>query len=234
VDIYVINLDDETQRWSSSQKELTKMKLTALRFSAVCKDKISITEPSLVTNGVKACWESHRGVFQEFLSSNQEYALVLEDDFSLQKLRSIRALLSKEEYRGFDVIQIGFITPGIHRKFDQLYKNLEALVFWIVARSASIMLNEKTHLQKRLRIRIAMQTPFGWVPDDFLPGTHSYIISRKAAELALELNQPQFLSADDFFTAWAKMRSVRFIRTMLSFTKQKKFKAFSGPRFINS
>jgi GR25 family glycosyltransferase involved in LPS biosynthesis len=232
--IYIINLDAESDRWNSSQIELSRLDLQGMRFSAVNKDQILVPAGTLVTKGVKACWESHRSVFQEFLSSGADYALIFEDDFSIRRLHRLKRLMREEEYIGFDVVQIGFLTPGIHRKIDQVYKNLEAVFFWTFSRLVKNLLKKDSTMRQRLRVQISEKTNWGFVPDDFLPGTHTYIISRKAAELALVLNNPQFLSADDFFTAWSKMRSVRFVRPLFTITTQKKFKGFDGPRFLNS
>ena len=232
--IYVINLDAETERWNSSQIELSRLDLQAVRFSAVNKDQIQVPVGTLVTSGVKACWESHRSVFREFLSSGEDYALILEDDFSITRLNRLKQVIREEEYVGFDVVQIGFLTPGIHRKFDQVYKNLEAIVFWTFSRLVKNLFKKDSAMRQRLRVHIAEKTSWGFVPDDFLPGTHTYVISRKAAELALLLNNPQFLSADDFFTAWSKMRSVKFVRPLFTITSQKEFRGFDGPRVLNS
>lgn len=232
--VYVINLDREIDRWNSAQSELSRLGIDGVRCSAIDKDQISDNEQAFVTNGVLACWQSHRKVFQDLLKSNSDFALVLEDDFCVKDFKKFKRLLAMVEQVHIDVLQVGFITPGVHRKIDLVFKNIESVVFWTISRGLRSICSNRAPILSRLRIRSALQTPFGFVQDDFLPGTHSYLISRRAAEMALRMNSPQFLSADDFFTAWAKMRSITFLRPLRSTSSQKNFQKFSGPRFINS
>lgn len=232
--IYVINLDRDTDRWNSAQYELSRLGIHGERCSAMDKDRVSDSEQTFVTKGVFACWQSHRKVFQEFINSTEEFALVLEDDFRVRDVKRFKRLLAMVEQTQLDVLQVGFIAPGIHRKIDHIYKNIEAVMFWSISRALRLILSGNSPRLNRLRIRSALQISFGFVQDDFLPGTHAYLISRRAAEMALRINSPQFLSADDFFTAWAKMRSITFVRPLRSASTQKKFQKFSGPRFINS
>jgi hypothetical protein len=234
VKVYVINLDRDTDRWNSAQNELSRLGIHGDRCSAIDKDRMSDGEQTFVTNGVLACWQSHRKVFQQFLNSGEEFALVLEDDFQVRDVKKFKRLLAMVEQTHLDVLQIGFITPGIHRKIDHIFKNIEAVMFWCLSRALRLILSSNSPSLNRLRIRSALQIPFGFVQDDFLPGTHTYLISRRAAEMALGMNSPQFLSADDFFTAWAKMRSIAFVRPLRTTSTQKNFQKFSGPRFINS
>jgi GR25 family glycosyltransferase involved in LPS biosynthesis len=230
---YLINLDRDVSRLDSCVQQFSKFNMHFVRIAAVDMYELNENQSTLVTPGVMACWLSHKKVLANFLSTNYDYALIFEDDFKIDSISSVRNAINSDWLSDFDVVQLGYIKPGYQNKIRITLANLE-VIFFKFASNLLVALGTSKKLRNRLRIRVASQTPMGWVPASFEPGTHCYLISRSAASSVLELNDPQFLSADDFYSALARMRSFQFLRPYKSFVSQKKFPKFPGPRFIQN
>lgn len=227
---FLINLDRDSDRLAWSNIQLTEIGIQYNRVSAVDMNQLRTSENDLVTLGVKACWESHKKTLQQFLEGDSEFALILEDDVQFMNFRKIRKMLQKAPWQEFDVYQVGFLSHGILAKASIHISNLESIFFKVL----SIFLNAsgaKLKARNRMRVKQASRMPFGMVAARFEAGTHCYFISRHAATVVLSLNNPQFLSADDFFSALARMRSLKFGRPSKSLADQKNFPKFPGPRF---
>jgi len=82
-----------------------------------------------------------------------------------------------------------------------------------------------------LRVSRSGRSPKEYIPDNFLPGGHFYLVSVKFAAAIRGLNNPQFLATDDMYIALAKMRSFLFLRCSKNLVKQKSFPKWEGPRF---
>jgi GR25 family glycosyltransferase involved in LPS biosynthesis len=227
---FLINLDRDPQRLAWSKKQLEAVGLEFTRVSAVDMNQLPETDRDLVTLGVKACWESHKKTLQLFLEGNSNFALIAEDDLYFRNHRKVRRVLRSAQWQDLDVFQIGFLSHGFLSKTSIAISNLEAFVFKIL----SIFIDKfgaNSRVGNRMRVKQAHRMPFGMVAARFEAGTHCYIISRHAAETVLNLNNPQFLSADDFYSALARMRSLKFGRPSRSLASQKNFPKFPGPRF---
>lgn len=95
--IWVINLDSATKRLDSITKNLYENKLSFQRISAVNTNNPKTTiETGLydnilnesiyftaLTSGEKGCFMSHQLAWQELLSSQHQFGLILEDDVEL-------------------------------------------------------------------------------------------------------------------------------------------------------
>lgn len=230
INVFLINLDRDLNRlaWSSNQLESVGLEFT--RVSAVDMNLLSETGGDLVTLGVKACWESHKKTLQLFLEGNSDFALIAEDDLYFKSHRKVMKVLQDARWKDLDVYQIGFLSHGILAKISIAISNLEALIFKILS-SCIATFNENSKVARRMRVKQALRMPIGMVASRFEAGTHCYIISRHAAQIVLTLNDPQFLSADDFYSALARMRSLKFGRPSRSLAGQKNFPKFPGPRF---
>ena len=175
----------------------------------------------LVTTGVKACWESHKKCFQLLITSDENYAVIFEDDIEIQNAKEINSVIEKAIELKVDLLQLGFLTPGLQTKFLNSYFLFESIVFRSIG-SFSSMIPFRKNLTSRLRVKTYSSAPKNFLPDVFFPGTHAYLISKEMAHEVLKLNSPQFLSADDFFTALARMRSFRMFRSRSSLATQSK------------
>ena len=233
IPIFVINLDRQPERLLSVESELAEIGLEFARFPAIDLESLKRSGDELVTAGVQACWESHIEVSKSIVSLGVSHALILEDDIDIRREKLLIDFLHDFDFREFDLVQIGYLTPGIVNKLSRKIRNLESLFFKLLSFLAQISPFVRSRIGKRLRVERASRCPAGFIPDDFLPGTHAYLISFDLAKKVALLNNPQFLSADDFFSALAKMRSFRIIRTRRSWIKQKKMSGIGRERFIS-
>lgn len=92
----VINLDDSKDRWASMEKRLASLNIFATRISAVDGRKKNDSEiksllypldyeyrylfPRLLSKAEIGCFLSHRKCWQELVESDEEWALIMEDD----------------------------------------------------------------------------------------------------------------------------------------------------------
>jgi glycosyl transferase, family 25 len=92
VKIWVINLKSRPDRLERIAKQLDQMGINWSRFEAIdgkkCKKKhldISVTYGKIgeLSDGTRACSASHYKCWQEFISSNAEFGIFLEDDVRL-------------------------------------------------------------------------------------------------------------------------------------------------------
>jgi len=227
---YVINLDSEVKRWESCNTEASILNLTLNRVSAIKADDLS--QSNYATKGVQAAWKSHCKALKIFLDSGADYAFLLEDDFKITHPQIIKRFIESGEYRNWDLVQFGYLLPGMDTKIKVLIANIEATFFKFLANIGQFKRGNRFKFMARLRVKIARNRPINFVADDCLPGAHFYLVNRKMALAILELNQPQFLSIDDFFSALSKMRTFKMLRSRKSAVEQKPFPAWKGARFI--
>jgi hypothetical protein len=169
-----------------------------------------------------------------FLGTSSSHALILEDDFKVLNLKKFSSCLQNPKVLQYDLVQLGFLKPGLDTRIKIFIANMETLVFRFLSLLSGFPILSRKNLQTRLRIREARDTPRGFTADDFQPGAHCYLVSREIAEAILRLNKPQFLSIDDFFTAFSQMRSFRAIRSRKSLVGQAPFAKWEGDRFLKT
>lgn len=218
--IFLINLESRKDRLEDSKVHLDKLQRDYVPVVAVDSKNISDVE-GLVTAGVEACWESHKKCFQLLVASDEDYAVIFEDDIEIQNAKEINLVIGKAVDLKVDLLQLGFLTPGLQAKLLNSYFLFESTIFRSVGSLASLIPFGKG-LTSRLRVKTYSAAPKKFLPDLFFPGTHAYLISKEMAREVLKLNLPQFLSADDFFTALARMRSFRMFRSRSSLATQSK------------
>tara|TARA_B100001093_G_scaffold509547_1_gene573779 strand:+ start:650 stop:1489 length:840 start_codon:yes stop_codon:yes gene_type:complete len=115
--IYVVNLDRAPKRMAKMREQLTRMNLSFKRIAAVDGKNLNLSQSILnqalfkvtqkreCTLGELGCAESHRLVWEEILSSEEAYSLILEDDIILpENLKSLLHFIEKEAY--FDIINL--------------------------------------------------------------------------------------------------------------------------------
>ena len=230
--ILVINVDTQVERWQSCLQQGKKHGLDLIRISALTPTSLSVTSQCYVTDGVRAVWESHMKCMRSLLNSNFEHVLIMEDDFEILDIQKLKNFLRDPQVLDYDLVQFGFLAPGFDNKVKILVANLETLVFRILASLSKFSIFQMGNIQNRLRVKEAKQMPWGFTADDFQPGAHCYLVSRDLAKAVIELNNPQFLSIDDFFTAFSQMRTFNSIRARKSLVAQASFAKWEGDRFL--
>ena len=229
IPLYVINLATDIERWDSVLDESKMLGFTTRRVDAV--NYHDLTLQAYVSPGVHAVWLSHLKAMQIFLNSDAEFAIIAEDDFHVVDKKKITSKILELNAFSWDLVQLGFLKPGIDTKIKVLIANLDGVVFRVFGLLSKNFLFSKLGFASRMRVKQSLHTPAGFVIDDCQPGAHFYMVKRDFCKVILALNSPQFLSIDDFYTALSKMRTFKMLRAKRSLVIQKSFTAWSGPRF---
>ena len=112
--VYVINLDKDTERLASIDRQLRGCNVTYERFSGVIGKHIGFDErltpfcAQFCTDGIKGCALSHRSIWQQAIENKYETILILEDDANLppnfqEKVRDVLQRVPEE----WEVIFLG-------------------------------------------------------------------------------------------------------------------------------
>jgi GR25 family glycosyltransferase involved in LPS biosynthesis len=216
---YVINLKNRVDRWDSVIKQSDKLGLPIVRINAFSKHDLQNMDTNFVAPGVAATWKSHQLAMATFLETSDEYALILEDDFSVTKSWNFKDLNQVLELCP-DFFQFGYlVTSQIDRleliaanTFDLFLKSLKNLC------SVSQRLNRK--FGSRLLIQEQDGVSLNFVPNDIRAGGQAYLVSRRFAEAAKYMNTPAFTSADGVFMSLGDVRSFRMYRSRRSLIVQ--------------
>jgi GR25 family glycosyltransferase involved in LPS biosynthesis len=209
--ILVVSLESATERKARVSAQLQNADFAFV--SAIDGKKDQSMGNRFVTAPVDAIWHSHKKAYKEFLSSNEEFCLILEDDFLITEPDSLIKSLKLLTKFKFDLFQLGWLETGTDIRMLKLIDGFTYFLFRSLNRVSRYMPNLRKALQKKMRPRRTSRYPSTVIPDSFLPGAHGYVISRTFAENVLTLNDPTFLSADDFLIAITKMRSFDVCRS---------------------
>ena len=227
VGIFLINLGDRTDRLESSTKQL---KAVGLQFTRIPAVSFTEVEGSMfLTAPVLACWKSHLKAYSALIASNFDYALFLEDDFSIYSPKRFQKFLNNLELEKYDLLQIGFLLPGLFNRLRWFYEELEKLFFYTLGFFAARV--GLKSLSNRLRIAESRSASIKFTQSSFLPGTHAYLISKTMALSLVDLDSPQ-LSADEFLIALSKMRAFRMSRFWRSVITQSNSAPSINSRFL--
>jgi GR25 family glycosyltransferase involved in LPS biosynthesis len=231
IEWYVINLSRDVERWNSVEQEATSNNLQIQRVPAIESRNLKDINANFVAAGVRAAWLSHIKAMNDFLSSNSEFAIIAEDDFHIDNPSVLNGILATDSTFEFDLLQLGFLLPGVDTQLKFRLSNSQQAGFRVLSIISNFSPLVGFHFKHRMRVKEAASAPKGIVLYDCLPGAHCYLISRRFAASVIRLNQPQFLSIDDFYSALSKMRAFRMGRVKRSLVSQLPFKSWSGDRF---
>lgn len=218
--VAVINLDKDKVRMENSVRQLEDLKLPFLRVQAVEGKSLS-PDSYLVSNAnVAACWLSHIKCYETLLASSYDRMLILEDDFVIKHKKAFLSQLNSASISEHNLIQLGFLSFGVVPKFEQLILLLNkiALLFTYILPINS----PKFSLFKRIRNRREryQEAGKGYIPMDFLAGSHSYVIDRTAAEKLRSVNNPVFLPADGLLQSVSRSGTLNAKRAIRSHIAQ--------------
>jgi GR25 family glycosyltransferase involved in LPS biosynthesis len=226
---YVINLDIRADRWDSVVKQWENRNEALIRVSAVESNSISESQSKYLPPQVVANWMSQRKVFSDFLSTNDSYAIILEDDFVLGDTDLNRYFEIMKNSK-LDFLQLGYLynslldfiwIKAINLR-DVLLKSLSFFAFKLDSPlSAKLLLKE----QKQVNFQIVLNHAGA--------GSHAYIVSRKFAEEMLVINTPVFLAADGLFIAISNLRFLKMGRLRSNRVKQSNSPSSITKRFVN-
>ena len=200
--VFVINMDKDLDRWASVQDQAREYDLMLQRVNAVEAKDVLRDELQFVTAGVRAVWKSHMKCMELLLQTKFSHSIIAEDDFHIETSEALFSTLQSQDILSYDVIQLGWVTPGLDNRLKRKYSDFEHAIFRILYK---LLLRTKPKSKNllRLRVRNSGQAPKGFIPDDFQPGGHFYLVSREFAKAILKFNEPQFLATDDLYIALA-------------------------------
>jgi len=224
ISAYLINLQKEVERRIFSQELWPFPDIPMKVVNGVDQNQITA---KYVTTGVAAIWASHLRAMETFLTSGEEFGIILEDDYQISDISEFSKILNLARTVNADFIQLGFLTTGIDVFIEKHLKNTQNLVFRIGIAAPII----GTRIAHRMRVREASDTPPLLVSYQVLPGAHAYVISQKLARAITENQNEQFLAADDFFMSLAPMRTFRMYRAKNSCVNQREIPSTIGDRF---
>ena len=227
---YVINLDSRSDRWADVIAQNESLGLEIHRVSAVAVD--SVVASPYVTRVIAATWQSHQKAMKLFLESSQEYALIMEDDFVLSN-RWRPELLHLSTALGADFLQVGFLITNSVDRIQITMNGIFDCLLKVLRKMANLSGFIGNRLGNRLLIREQSGIPFEIVCNDIRPGAHAYIISRAFAQAALQINSPEFLSADAVYMSMGGMRSFKLLRFRRSLIGQSNSETSITERFLN-
>ena len=131
--IYCINLDDKTDRWESMETQFkyweienyTRVSAHDGRGDNDLGEILKGRYPDNMNSGEVGCVTSHLKALKEFLNSDQQCAIIMEDDCDINTASywpfSWKDFFCKVPY-DYDVVQLAIINPAqvnvkIHRRF---------------------------------------------------------------------------------------------------------------------
>ncbi len=229
IPLYVINLERDVDRWESVLHESANSLFITNRVDAI--NARDLPEHEFVSSGVHAAWLSHLKAMRTFLESGAELAVIAEDDFHLTNMHELSNRIENLKGLEWDMVQFGFLKPGVDTRIKIVIANTEGLIFKLLGRLSRLTILSTKSFASRMRVKQSLDTPKGFVVDDCQPGAHFYLVRRSFCESILTLNNPQFLSIDDFYTALSRMRTFKMLRVRKNLATQKPFSAWAGPRF---
>ena len=205
------------------------MPQTLVRVDAVNSIEILVSQTEFLPRPVVANWMSQCKVFQEFLSTEDDYAIILEDDFVLNNA-DLSHMLKLAEDADLDFLQLGYLYNSLIDFFLIKAINLRDLSLKILSK---ISLKLKSDLSQRLLLKEQEIVSFKIVLNHAGAGSHAYIVSRKFAEEMLKINHPIFLAADGLFIAISGLRFLKMGRLRRNLVKQSNSPSSITKRFIS-
>ena len=180
--VYLINLDRDTERLKKMSEQLTKLNIDFTRFPAVLGSQVKtsshLTELCLkyCTDGIKGCALSHKTIWEEMITNNYKYVLVLEDDaIFADDFEHMFKTGWEQVPKDFDIWYLGYNFKCTDTKTIPLLYNR------VLGHTPQPV---DTHIQR----------VYGSV------GTHGYVISNKCARAFKHL--PIYTHIDAQITIW--------------------------------
>ena len=228
---YVINLLDRTDRWHSVLLQSSKLNMEVIRIEAKSGKDFQGEADELVLPSIRAIWESHKIALHRFLQTEEDQALILEDDFHLSKNFS-RKIESIESEKSYDFIQLGFLKINTKESLEILYSNFYDFFLKLIEKITKKYGRLFPKISQKVFIGRQNNVSWGYVIDDVRSGAQAYVVSRRFAEAMLRVNDPVFLSTDLLYISFSQMRTLRMARLRKSIVGQNKMKSSVQSRFL--
>jgi GR25 family glycosyltransferase involved in LPS biosynthesis len=216
-DVVVINLTDETDRRSSSLREVRKLGLEP-RF-VVAEDGLSTNhrDNPFLRSGASACFASHIKAWEDVSKGKKKYTIIVEDDIQIRHKDKFIKLLGVIENSSLEVIQVGFLNTGLRQVIDVKLQNIEVKLIRLVSNIFS------NRFSQRLRVRRNSALPKELIADDFRAGAHCYILTPHVASQLVSNVGPPVITLDAYLMALSWHQAFRVARVKNSLAGQKDF-----------
>jgi GR25 family glycosyltransferase involved in LPS biosynthesis len=229
--LYVLNLAKRNDRWASVERQSEKYGFSFNRIEAVDMASMEAQFCEFMPPGVVATWKSHQLAFSRLLESSDDFCLIFEDDFVLnRKAKRMIERISCESH-GFDFLQLGFLVTSSFEKIDVSFHNFVDLSKKILC-AVSVRYGKFAIYLRKLSVREQANIPTGIVLNDIRAGGHAYMVSRRFAQAGLEMNNPVFYSTDGVYMALGKSRAFKMGRFRKSLISQSDSPTSVLDRFI--
>ena len=231
--IFLINLDERTDRLIDSQSEIKRAHLNFTRVEAISISELSFRDLYLAP-GVLACYLSHLKALRLFLEGKSEHAIILEDDFEISLIKHFTKIILAEK-PSFDFLQLGFLGSSPSLRLEILIKNSWAFILKVLSSCAERnipYLSER--VSRKLTVREYLGLGRGIVLNNIMPGAHAYLVSRKFAEEIIGLSEKPFLAIDNLYMALGDMKTYKMARLKKSIISQRTSPTSIRERYIRS
>jgi|LakMenEpi03Aug12_release.lakeMendotaPanAssembly.Ray.scaffolds.fasta_scaffold13652_9 GR25 family glycosyltransferase involved in LPS biosynthesis len=229
--LYVLNLANRNDRWASVERQSEKYGLSFNRIDAVDMASMDARYCEFMPPGVVATWKSHQLAFSRLLDSSDDFCLIFEDDFVLNKKSTRLIQKISHQSHGFDFLQLGFLVTSSFEKLDVSFHNFVDLSKKFLY-AVSVRYGNFSFYSKKLSVREQANVPTAIVLNDVRAGGHAYMVSRKFARAGLEMNNPVFYSTDGVYMALGKSRAFKMGRFRKSLISQSDSPTSVLDRFI--
>jgi len=228
----VINLSSRADRRAVMASRLAKAEINFDFFFAV--EPKDLTENDFVyLNDVTTCvWKSHKETLSRASKSSLP-TLILEDDAVLAiGYEEIAHLVSQMELHDIDFLQLGYLRLNIGETLSIEARNAYDLITRSSLAPRFFGLFGFKEVERVKGQSWRRRLPFEFVLNDVRYGAHCYIVAPDFAGKVLKLNDPAFLSADDFYVALSKMRTFKMARLRKSRCSQDSSPSSFSKRYI--
>lgn len=214
----VINVRENTSRLTAIGKVLEDYEFQVVH--AVTPSTLPSEFISNMTPVAVAVWSSHLKCL-EIASTNKVPTLILEDDSELDiSQQEIGWICSQMQKHKIAFVQIGFLYLN---PVDRCSIAIRNLYDQVVRHGFSAAMLSKFGFQEVARAKEQAwrkPIPNNLVLNDIRYGAHCYLVDPEFARKMCQLNNPPFLSADDFYVSLSKMKSFRMTRLRWSRANQ--------------
>jgi GR25 family glycosyltransferase involved in LPS biosynthesis len=229
---YLINLDGRPDRLSSATVQLHNLGINFRRIPAISPDRDFAELFPFVTPGIAAIWLSHMKALSTFLATEEEFALILEDDFEIKVGREkFYEMLATSD--AFDFLQIGFLVTNAIDAIQFIFHNLKDFFLKTLNKFSKTSMPFSQFIRSKYLVYDQDETHVLIVKHNVRAGAHAYVVNREFAQVLLQLNRPIIFSTDQFYISLATMRSFKMARVRKSIVSQSSSQSSIQKRFTS-
>ncbi len=233
VQVLVINVLERTDRLQRIESHLKSLGIDYEVVKAIDKYDLPESKNTFLSLDVERIWRSHLECLKLASKYHNGYTMIVEDDaklhFNSNELASIVSEISKIELQ---FLQIGFLCLNPIDSFSIVLRNVYDYLIrkrWL---GNIFKLFGFLEISRASNQSWRKQVPKRYILNDVRYGAHCYLIHSNLANEIVMVNEPPFLSADDFFVSISKMKSFKMCRLRKSRAEQDESPTSVTKRFL--